>query len=46
MEEDEKPKEWGVICPAKDCTVRKAKKEDGGIAFHYFPRNNEVCLDK
>ena len=36
MDEDEKPKEWGVICAAKDCTVRKAKKEDGGITFHYF----------
>ena len=36
MDEDEKPKEWGVICAAKDCTVRKAKKEDGGITFPYY----------
>ena len=44
MDEEEKPKSWGVVCAAKDCTVRKAKKEDGGISFHYFPmKNQELC---
>jgi hypothetical protein len=41
MNEDEKPKRWGVVCSAKECAVRKEKKKDGGTSFHHYPVNNE-----
>ena len=42
MDKDEKPKLWGVICSAKECSQRKAKKEDNGVSFHYHPVKNSM----